>query len=177
MDFSQIINKSSQLMNMEKKGEINKIHSRLKEGNRNFESQERNILESSEPTNYSSVEKALSSTKENSIVINPKTKLPKEIVESFRKTLIEEEQKNNEMMNLFKNNFQINEEIETKTENKNEENIDDKDKLKDLIKESIREEISSLKLLSIKDKINLITSNGDVFEVKLVYKKNINNKK
>lgn len=177
MDFSQIINKSSLLMNMEKKGEINKIHSRLKQDKTNFESTKTDILESSQPTNYSSVENVLKPTKENNIVINPNTKLPKEIVDSFRKTLIEEEKKNNEIMNLFKNNIQVNEENEIKTENRSDNNIEDKGNLKDLIKEAIREEISSLKLLSIKDKINLITNNGDVFEVKLVYKKNINNKK
>lgn len=173
MDFSQIINKSSVLMNMEKNGEIDKIRSRNKQSNDNTEKIKTDINESFQQTDYSSVKSKLNNISQNTININPNTKLPKEIVDSFRNSLLEEEKKNNEMMKLYKNNIQVHEE----QKHINEENIVDDRNIKNLIKETIKEELSSLKLLSINDKINLITTNGDVFEVNLVYKKNINNKK
>lgn len=173
MDFNQIINKSSVLMSMEKNGEIDKIRSRKKQSNDNTEKIKTDINESFQQTDYSSVKSKLNNISQNSININPNTKLPKEIVDSFRNSLLEEEKKNNEMMKLYQNKIQVHEE----QKHINEENIVDDRNIKNLIKETIKEELSSLKLLSINDKINLITTNGDVFEVNLVYKKNINNKK
>lgn len=173
MDFNQIINKSSVLMSMEKNGEIDKIRSRKKQSNDNTEKIKTDINESFQQTDYSSVKSKLNNISQNSININPNTKLPKEIVDSFRNSLLEEEKKNNEMMKLYQNKIQGHEE----QKHINEENIVDDRNIKNLIKETIKEELSSLKLLSINDKINLITTNGDVFEVNLVYKKNINNKK
>lgn len=173
MDFSQIINKSSVLMSMEKNGEIDKIRSRKKQSNDNTEKIKTDINESFQQTDYSSVKSKLNNISQNTININPNTKLPKEIVDSFRNSLLEEEKKNNEMMKLYQNKIQVHEE----QKHINEENIVDDRNIKNLIKETIKEELSSLKLLSINDKINLITTNGDVFEVNLVYKKNINNKK
>lgn len=173
MDFNQIINKSSVLMSMEKNGEIDKIRSRKKQSNDNTEKIKTDINESFQQTDYSSVKSKLNNISQNTININPNTKLPKEIVDSFRNSLLEEEKKNNEMMKLYQNKIQVNEE----QKHINEENIVDDRNIKNLIKETIKEELSSLKLLSINDKINLITTNGDVFEVNLIYKKNINNKK
>ena len=173
MDFNQIINKSSVLMSMEKNGEIDKIRSRKKQSNDNTEKIKTDINESFQQTDYSSVKSKLNNISQNTININPNTKLPKEIVDSFRNSLLEEEKKNNEMMKLYQNKIQVHEE----QKHINEENIVDDRNIKNLIKETIKEELSSLKLLSINDKINLITTNGDVFEVNLVYKKNINNKK
>lgn len=173
MDFNQIINKSSVLMSMEKNGEIDKIRSRKKQSNDNTEKIKTDINESFQQTDYSSVKSKLNNISQNTININPNTKLPKEIVDSFRNSLLEEEKKNNEMMKLYQNKIQVHEE----QKHINEENIVDDRNIKNLIKETIKEELSSLKLLSINDKINIITTNGDVFEVNLVYKKNINNKK
>lgn len=169
MNFNDIIKNSSKLMAMEKSGEIS----------RKFGKNKKNNISEIDLTNQETINENINNQIETSqIKISQNSKLPKEIVESFRKSLQEEEEKNMEMMkvvtqNQTKPSLQI---YEDKNNDFINNNFSSSDNLKDLIKETIREEISSLKILSLKDKINLITNDGDVYEVKLVFKKNINNK-
>lgn len=170
MTFDDIMKKTSVLMNMEKNGEIS----------RKYGSNKKNINEQTVKTNEA-VDTIVSNNyniPQDNIKISKNSKLPKEIIDSFKKTLAEEEQKNKEMMSKIAKNVNIVTESNQKNAiSDNETEIDSSRNIKDLIKEAIREEISSLTLISLKDKINLVTKNGDVYEVKLEFKKNINNKK
>lgn len=189
MDFNDIIKKSSVLMNMEKSGEITEKYGRKPQnGNRRTTTKKvQEPITVNEDYDYNIPTPSynlttLSSMDNGEIRISENTKLPIEIVESFKKTLAEEEAKNNELMSKLVSNTNI-KPIKQKTDNKNNEilteNVNggqENSSLKETIREVLREEISSMKIVSLRDKINLITNDGDVYEVVLKFKKNIKNK-
>lgn len=170
MTFDDIMKKTSVLMNMEKSGEISRKYGSNKKNLNDKSTKLNETIDTIVSNNYNAPQEHLK--------ISQNSKLPKEIIDSFKKTLAEEEQKNKEMMSKIAKNVNIVSESSQKIETTNDDKENtSQSNIKELIKEAIREEISSLSLISLKDKINLVTKNGDVYEVKLEFKKNINNKK